>query len=120
MSLYGEPTAAELADAAAEFLREELLPTLDGRQRFHVLVTANVLGIIQRELTLGPGHASDHAHRLADLGVRDDAELAAQIRAGRFNDRLPQLFESLRASVRDKLEVANPRYFADGDGTAGR
>lgn len=115
MNLYGEPTAAELAAASAEFVRNDLLPTLEGRQRFHALVTANVLDIIHRELTLGPGHEAAHARRLADLGVRDDAELATGVRAGLFDDRVPELLESLRDSVRAKLEVANPKYFTEED-----
>ncbi|MGH3743459.1 MAG: DUF6285 domain-containing protein [Mycobacteriales bacterium] len=120
MSMYGRPSAAELAAAAAEYLRDELLPTLEGRQRFQVLVTANVLGVIHRELTLGPGHETAQAGRLADLGVRDDAELSAQIRAGRFDERVPELLQSLRESVRAKLEVANPKYFTEEDSHAAR
>ena len=54
-----------------------------------------------------------HAGRLARLGVADDAQLAAAVRDGRFDDRLPEVRELVWESVRDKLAVANPRYLTD-------
>lgn len=113
MNMHGRPTAAELAAAVQEFLREELMPALEGRLRFHTLVAANVLAIIERELTLGPAQEEQHAARLADLGVRDDAELAAAIRGGSLDERTPEVVEALWESVVAKVRVANPKYLAD-------
>lgn len=115
MNLHGRPTAAELAAAVGEFLREEVMPALDGRLRFHTLVAANVLGVIERELTLGPAQQDRHAARLAALGVGDDAELAAAVRAGEFDQRTGELVDALWDSVRDKVAVANPKHLVEGD-----
>jgi hypothetical protein len=93
------PTAAELVEAAREFLEREVLPTLaDHRLRFRTLVAINALGIAQRELTstdedpLSPGEA---------------AELARRIRAGDVPEGAPAL---LKRHVAAKLRVASPRY----------
>ncbi len=115
MSERGVPTAAELVEAVAEFLRDEVMEQASGRLRFNARVAANVLGIVERELKLGDAAAVAHAQRLATLGVAGDAELVDAIRAGRFDDRLPELVAALRASTRDRLEIANPRYLDDRD-----
>jgi len=72
-----------------------------------------VLAMVERELALGPDHDHRHADRLTRLGVADDGELAAGIRAGRFDDRLDEVRTLVRESVRDKLEVANPGFHTD-------
>ncbi len=70
----------------------------------------NALAIAERELLLGPQVSSAHAHRLRDLGVGDDAALAAAIRAGAFDADWEPLAAVLAASARDQLLVANPSY----------
>ena len=101
------PTMAELVEAVREWIEHDVLTATDGRLKFHALVAAGMLATIERELALGPQQAIDHAAR---LGCTDDAELAARIRAGELDDRYPELLAVLRASVADKLAVANPRY----------
>ncbi|WP_214316599.1 DUF6285 domain-containing protein [Nonomuraea sediminis] len=108
MSPHDVPTAAQLVAAVRDFLTADVLPAVEGRVRFHTRVAINVLGMVEREIELGPGQARDHRVRLAELGVADDAELAAAIRDGRFDDSA--LVDVLRQSVRAKLEVANPGY----------
>ncbi|NRQ31195.1 hypothetical protein HII36_05010 [Nonomuraea sp. NN258] len=103
------PTAGQLVAAVRDFLQSDVLPALDGRVRFHARVAINVLAMVERELELGPEQADEHARRLADLGVRDDAELAAAIRDGRLADD-DRLLNALTDAVRAKLAVANPGY----------
>jgi hypothetical protein len=107
---HDRPNAAELVAAVREFLEHDVLDTTDGRVRFHARVAINVLGIVERELALGPAQAAAHAERLARLGVGGDAELAAAIRAGDLDDRAAEVRSALIESVRAKLRVANPRY----------
>ncbi|MFI6503122.1 DUF6285 domain-containing protein [Nonomuraea typhae] len=102
------PDAAALVAAVRDFLETDVLPAAEGRVRFHTRVAINVLGMVEREIELGPAQAAAHAVRLAGLGVGDDAELAARIREGRDDD--PALLAALTAAVRAKLEVANPGY----------
>jgi Arc/MetJ family transcription regulator len=113
------PSAAELLDAVAEFLESEVLPATAGRVRFHVRVAANVVAQVAREIVLGPGQSAAHAARLAELGVRDDAELAAAIRSGALDARAAEVRAMVRDAVADKLAVANPGYLGPGgDGEA--
>ncbi|MEQ4722676.1 DUF6285 domain-containing protein [Nonomuraea sp. B19D2] len=106
------PTAAELVAAVRGFLETDVLPAVEGRVRFHTRVAINMLGMVEREIQLGPDHAREHAARLAGLGVADDAELAAAIREGRLADD-DVLVTALEQAVRAKLEVANPAYPED-------
>ena len=94
------PTAAELVEAAREFLEQELLPTLSGdrRLRFRTLVAINALAIAGRELE------SDIEDPLLPA---EAAELARRIRAG---DVPADALELLRRHVAAKLRVTNPRF----------
>jgi hypothetical protein len=104
------PSASALLDAVREFLEAEVLPVTEGRVRFHVRVATNVVAMVARELVLGPGHAAAHAARLDRLGVHSDAELAASIRSGALDARADEVRAEVRATVADKLAVANPGY----------
>lgn len=106
------PSAGELVAAVREFLASDVLPEVRGRTAFHTRVAINVLGMVERELGLGPAQAAAHAERLAALGAASDAELAEAVRQGRFDDD-PALPDMLAAAVRDKLRVANPGYLRD-------
>ena len=112
---HDRPSAAELVTAVREFLERDILDATEGRVRFHARVAINALGMVERELALGPAQAAAHAVRLARLGVAGDAELAAAIRAGDLDDRAAAVRTALIESVRDKLRVANPRYLDDPD-----
>ncbi|HWA67796.1 MAG TPA: DUF6285 domain-containing protein [Mycobacteriales bacterium] len=104
------PTAAQLAEAVEEFLRDELLPALDGRLKFQTLVAANVMAILRRELIDGPAGAAAHQERLASLGVADDAALVAAIRGGEMDDRIAEVIATLRPSVEAAVKIANPKH----------
>jgi hypothetical protein len=75
---------------------------------FHARVAANVLRIVERELT--DDSAAEVTDRLADLGFADEAQLAAAIRAGKLDDRRGDVLPALRAVVRHRLAVNHPGY----------
>ena len=108
------PSAAGLLDAVREFLESDVLPITEGRLRFHVRVAANVVGMVAREVALGPDQAALHVKRLEALGVGSDAELAASIRSGALDWRDEDVRAAVRATVADKLAVANPTYREPG------
>jgi hypothetical protein len=112
------PAAADLLEAVREFLVSDVIPNTEGRLRFHARVAANVVGMVVREMALGPDQATAHAARLARLGVVDDAALAQAIRTGALDDRLDEVRALVRDGVADKLRVANPGYL-DGSDAAG-
>ena len=114
--LYGRPTAAELVAAVADFLDNDVRAATGpdsrladaGQVNFHARVAANVLRIVQRELT--DDSAADVTGRLAELGFTDEAQLAAAIRAGTLDDRADAVLPALRMLVRHRLAVAHPGY----------
>jgi aminoglycoside phosphotransferase (APT) family kinase protein len=114
-SLQDRPSAPELVAAVREFLERDVVGTIEGRVGFHARVATNALGIVERELVLGPGLDAAARERLAtflghdaDLGTLL-GELATRIRDGALDDD-PEAFAVTRDTVRSKLEVSNPRY----------
>ena len=107
---HDDPSSAELLVAVGEFLEGEVLDATEGRTRFLVRVAANVVSMVGRELALGPAQREEHRRRLAALGVADERALAAAIRSGALDDRAEEVRAAVRATVADKLRVANPRY----------
>lgn len=104
------PTAEQLVESVREWIERDVIPGTEGRLQFHARVALNVLAMVERELAHGPEQAAAHADRLAGLGVADEAELAAAIRSGSLDGRLDEVREVVRATVEDKLRVANPKY----------
>ena len=117
------PAASELVAAVREFLEHDVMPATDGRVQFHTRVAVNMLGIVERELTLGPDlEPAEIARAAALLGHDGEAralerELAAAIRGGSLDDRLGDVRAHVRATVREKLLIANPAYLPDDPGT---
>lgn len=106
--LHGRPTAAELVAAAAEFLETDVREATSGQVNFHARVAANALRIVEREL-LQTGETPACA-ALAGLGFADEAQLAAAIRAGRYDGRDDEVRSCLRSLVSHRLAVAHPGY----------
>ena len=110
--LHGRPTAAELLDAARGFLSDTVMGATEGHVSFHARVAANVLGIVERQLLLGPAQEARFRSGLADLGASSPSALCRAIRDGAFDERQDDLWRFLAASVRDRLAVANPKHLA--------
>jgi len=116
------PTAAELLEAATEFLECEAMDAIAADNvKFKLRVAINVLRLIERELLCGPDNDARELDRLQALLGRTDgsleylnAELCERIRAGEFDDRLQQLLPCLEQSTLDKLAIDNPRYSTYG------
>ena len=128
--MQDRPTAIELLTSVRQFLEEDVLPGLEGRKRFHALVSANVLAIVARELAGEETQLVAEWRRLRDLldvdetippgrldGLRSAIDaltrrLCERIRAGDA-DAGP-FADAVRAHVRmtvvEKLRIANPKY----------
>jgi hypothetical protein len=110
------PNAAELLTAVREFLERDVMPATEGRVQFHTRVAINTLGMIERELIDGATFSEAERQRAAALLGHDgdapalERELAAAIRSGTLDDRLDEVRAHVRATVREKLLVANPGY----------
>jgi hypothetical protein len=109
VTLRDRPTAIELVEAVREFLERDVMTATEGRVQFHTRVAINALNIVQRELE-HPELVDAHEARLRDLGFDSDAALAAAIRRGDLDDRYAEVKAAIKASVDDKLRIANPKY----------
>jgi hypothetical protein len=112
--MYGRPTAAELVAAVADFLDNDVRTATEGQVNFHARIAANVLRIVERELS--DDAAEEVTGPLAALGFTDEAQLAAAIRAGTLDDRAGDVLATLRALVRHRLAVAHPGYDQSSSG----
>ena len=110
------PDSKMLLQAAAKYLEEELMPTLDGYHRFKTRVTVNVLNTIRRELELLATQAASERERLiAMLGhdgeVEDlSRELSERIRSGAIGLEDAALGSHIRQSLKDALAINNPKW----------
>ncbi len=112
---HDAPSAAQLVEAVREFLEGDVSDATDGRVRFHARVAANVLAMVERELSDGGRQHTEHRERLAVLGMADDADLAAAIRSGAIETRSAGLGEALWEATLAKVRVANPDYLEPPD-----
>jgi len=128
--MQDRPTIAELLDAVRGFLEADAIDALEGTAKFHARVAANVLAIAARELALEGEQLAAEWQRLdalvgavpmpADVaaqrqGVRDRTEvLCERIRRGDGDDGpfRAAVLAHVRATVCEKLAVANPKLLA--------
>lgn len=114
--MHDQPTSAELVGATERFLREVAMKQLEGHAAFHARVAANVLGIVKRELELGPTQAEAERSRLeALLGQSGDLdmlnrELCRRIREGEMNTATPGLMDHLWDTTLEQLAIDQPTY----------
>jgi hypothetical protein len=113
------PTAAELlADISS--LLTEVVDIVPDAVRHRVRVAANLSGIVERELRLGPEAAEAERARLASLldasETTDLASLRTQL-VDRLNASEPltptesaAIYDVLLATVRDDLAISKPGY----------
>lgn len=132
--MQDRPSIAELLDAVRGFLEQDAIGGLDGTAKFHARVAANVLAIAVRELELEPAHLvaewqrfdgllgsapapTDLAALRKALRARSEA-LCERIRHGDADDGpfRDAVFAHVRATVREKLAIANPKLLASEDG----
>lgn len=105
----------ELLQAVRDFLREEVLPQLEGFSAYSVRVAANSLGIVERELRLRPALEQLDAQAAArfdlDPGQGPVArQLAVRLRDGELQVD-DEFMDYLRQRTLTALAIDNPRYW---------
>jgi hypothetical protein len=124
------PDATELLAIARSTLLDKLLPRVPEELRYDALMIANAMAIAAREHAAGDAAVQAEVSRLAAL-LEEQCEpcagaelmsarsglnrrLAAQIRAGRFDDRdRAALLDHLAQTAAGELAVSNPRALED-------
>lgn len=111
-----QPSILELVRAVQAFIENKAMPELKGHTGFHARVAANALGIVARELELGPRAAEMEREQLAILlghdGPIDDLnrELCAQIRSGKIAIESEALRQHLELTTLNKVAIDQPNY----------
>lgn len=120
--MQDRPTAAELLDAMAADLYSEVREWVPRERRFRVLVLANLCAVIARELRAGEEPSRRDLELFRSLGASDSDDprgaaraLAAAIRKGDLDARLPEVIAGMREHVARKLEIARPGYAVNAD-----
>lgn len=114
--MHDQPSAEELIGAVRDFLKDRVLPNLEGHAAFHGRVAVNVLGIVKRELELSPAENADELRRLRELldedGTLDQLNraLCAKIRDGAIGFDTPGLVNHLWKTTLAKLAIDQPKY----------
>ena len=110
------PTTAELLRSLGDLLNGEVLASAPLALQHQVRVAGNLVGILEREATLGPAGEQRERDRLAALlghggEVTDlSAELAGRLRTGddlAFEQRAWQVLVDI---ARDDLAIAKPGH----------
>lgn len=114
--MQDRPAASDLLAAVQRFITETAAPRLSGQAAFHARVAGNVLDILAREMTLGPGFQKAELARLESLlGETGDVLelnrlLCDKIRAGEMDLSTPGLKEHLIRTTMGKLAIDQPKY----------
>ena len=114
------PTPVEILQAIDGFLQSKVAPQLDAHSQFHLKVTRNLLGLLQREWLQQDCFRHDEMQRLRAVLDNDSDDLEAlstelcnAIRQGTLGLDNPQLKAHLLATAREKLAIDNPRYLGN-------
>ncbi len=106
--------STELLAAVRQFLREEILPELDGFKAYTTRVAANALGIVARELEMGSALADFDQQIASTLGLDIQAgpvpqQIALALRDGTMaQDAL--ILDYLRQRTLHACAIDNPKY----------
>lgn len=106
----------ELVKAVQSFIETKAMPELKGHTAFHARVAANALGIVARELELGPKAANMEQTQLVALLGREGSledlnrDLCQHIRDGKIDIESEALRQHLELTTLDKVSIDQPNY----------
>jgi len=116
--MSAHPPAGELLQSVSHFLRDALLPSLDGAQAFNLRISINAIDLVRREIAMQEAANERERARLASLlggGASLEAmrqTLCEKIASGAMTLDQPGLRQHLRATAIDRLAIDQPSYSA--------
>jgi hypothetical protein len=116
--LIEHPRIAELIEAVATWI-DGVRDSLPARDAYLARVAVNALGVVRREIALGPRAEAAAAGRLTQLLDRKadlkglNIELCKRIRAGAMDVTTPGLLNALKANITEQIAIDQPGYKPD-------
>ena len=107
----GDVSAAELIEAAVEYLSNDVVPAALGAEKFQARIAANDLSIANRIITLGPHYQSRAQQRLQAIGLTD-GEFIEHLNTGTLDWRKASVLSHLRLNCLERLSMHQPKYAA--------
>ncbi len=111
------PSSSELLEVISDYLRDNISPKVAQPDRFYLLVAANSLDIVRREIDQGGAADAAALDRLRALLGRDDGDvetldsmLIEAIRAGDLPASSPALRDHLTRAALEEVAIDQPRY----------
>ncbi|MGE4324059.1 MAG: DUF6285 domain-containing protein [Sphingobium sp.] len=110
------PSSSELLEVISDYLRNSISPMVAQPDRFYLIVAANSLDIVRREIEQGGLADAEALGRLrALLGREGDVEtldsiLIDAIRNGDMPTSSPELREHLTRTALAEVAIDQPRY----------
>jgi Domain of unknown function (DUF6285) len=110
------PTSAELLQAVGGFLKAEVLPLLNGNEKYHLQVAINAVAILGREFASAAQFDAAEQERLGVLlgvtGTREELNrlLCLRIRERQLTYRDLPLRAHLMQTAIAKMSIDNPKY----------
>ena len=114
--MMDQPSVLELVKAVQSFIETKAMPELKGHTAFHARVAANALGIVARELELGPKAGEREKAQLVRLLGHDGSledlnrELCERIRGGKIDIESDALRQHLELTTLYKVTIDQPNY----------
>lgn len=115
------PDVENLLETVTTYLHD-LMPRVQGADRFHTRVSIHLLEIVIRELRQGEQFDEAEKQRLEALLQRPGSlaelneQLARAIRDGALDERNGEVFAHVLQTVEDKLRIVNPRHLEQPSG----
>lgn len=111
------PSINDLLLTVQKFL-DDIGPTLSGEAKYHAQVSSYLLGICEREVRLSAGYDLDEQTRLTAFLNRGGTlaeltqALAADIRAGKLDDRWDEALDLVLEATINKVKVVRSGVLA--------
>lgn len=111
------PSINDILLTVQKFL-DDTGPKLTGEAKYHAQVSSYLLGICERELRLAGDFDRKEAAQLSEFlgsaGPLDaiTADLCANIRAGKYDDKFDQVLDLVLGQTIDKVKVVKPGHLA--------
>jgi len=99
----------ELASALSEWLTDDIIPNMSGRESFKARVARNAIGMLQRSSRLSPDFSVTQNKRLAGLNL-NETELSQHLLNGDLNLQSEKVRRHIKQTTLEQIAIDQPKY----------